>query len=85
MAEVRVRTWSPTDPGSEQSLQAVISFAKRFKSTVGFLPDAAFRDRGEAGTLILAHKGEQLVGYVLYGRSRSVLKLTHEPESRKLE
>ncbi|SFR37175.1 hypothetical protein SAMN04488591_0754 [Microbacterium azadirachtae] len=55
----------------------MIRLAKKHKQTLGFLPDAVFRDAAMAGNLALAVTPEGLLGYTLYRITRSVVKLTH--------
>src|SRR5262245_35515064 len=75
--EIAIRQWRPGVDHADASLVAVIALAKRYRQTLGFLPDTAFKDAAEAGHLILAVDGEVLVGYTLYRVTRSVIKLTH--------
>jgi hypothetical protein len=55
---------------SEDRIQAVLRLSKQAKSTVGFMPDSAFRERAAKGTLLVAVEAEELLGYVLYDLPR---------------
>lgn len=59
---------------SEQ-LAAVLGLAKSARATVGFLPDSAFRERADSGTLIAATVDGQVVGYALYDLPRDEVKI----------
>ncbi len=79
---VRVRAVSECD---EELLRAVIDLGDRFTNTLGFLPQAAFKQAAQAGTLIAATTGSRLLGYALYGLPADRVRLTHlcvEPEHR---
>jgi hypothetical protein len=76
-SEIVYRTWSVLMPDAERVLGDVQKLAKLNKKTLGFLPDAAFSDRALAGTLAIAIRNEELVGYALYSLPRSHIKLTH--------
>lgn len=54
---------------------AVIALAKAAKSTVGFLPDSAFRDRAQSGTLLVAVADDHVVGYLLHDLPRDEIKV----------
>jgi predicted nucleic acid-binding protein/predicted GNAT family acetyltransferase len=84
--DIEIYSWGTHRDEPETDLRAVVEFGKRFKATVGFLPDAAFDDRARAGTLTIARSEGRVIGYILYSHRRSVLKLTHvcvDPELRR--
>lgn len=62
-----------TAEGSD--FEAVLALSKLAKATVGFLPDAAFRERAERGTLLVARIDGRLSGYVLYDLPRSEVRI----------
>ena len=55
---------------------SVLRLAKKFSSTLGFLPDTAFRDRAYAGRLLVvpAEDGE-VRGYILFDLARSRVRI----------
>lgn len=72
-------------PAEDDDLAIVLGMAKVAKPTVGFLPDSAFRERAEKGTLLVAAEGGQPLGYVLYDLPRDEIKVIHlvvSPESQ---
>ena len=74
-------------PESGQDFAGVLMLSKLAKATVGFLPDSAFRDRAERGTLLIARAGESVAGYVLYDLPRDEVRLRQlvtDPAYRKL-
>ena len=58
-------------------LQQVIELGDSHQRTLGFFPQAAFRRAAESRTLIAAVRSEQVVGYVLYGLPRQIIRITH--------
>jgi predicted nucleic acid-binding protein len=72
-----IDVWSPSHPDQEAILAGVLGLHKVNKKSLGFLPDAAFHDRARAGALIVARRENAVVGYTLYDRPRSHLKLVH--------
>lgn len=72
-----VDVWSPSHPGKDAILAGVLQLHKANKKYLGFLPDAAFEDRAAAGALIVARRHNTVVGYTIYDRPRSHLKLVH--------
>ncbi|MEO7147930.1 MAG: GNAT family N-acetyltransferase [Terrimesophilobacter sp.] len=72
-----VDVWSPSHPGKEAIFAGVLQLHKANKKYLGFLPDAAFEDRATAGALIVARRHNTVVGYTIYDRPRSHLKLVH--------
>ena len=69
-------------PADGPLFAAVLSLSKLAKSTVGFMPDAAFRDRAERGTLLLATSDDHLTGYVLYDLPRDEVWRGGSPVTR---
>src|ERR1022692_2419845 len=65
------------DGRDEQMLQQVIELGDSHQRTLGFFPQAAFRRAAESRTLIAAVRSEQVVGYVLYGLPRQIIRITH--------
>ena len=61
-------------PGDEALAQAIKLGAKA-RRTVGFLPDSAFRERAEQGTLLVALDGDTVVGYALFDLPRDEIRL----------
>lgn len=72
-----IRRWEPGAPDAESQLRLVIHLAKQHRQTLGFLPDAVFRDAGNKGQLLIALEDTVVLGYVLYRVTRSVIRLTH--------
>lgn len=73
-------------PGDGRDFEQVLRLLKLAKSTVGFLPDSAVRDRAERGTLIVAHDGVGIVGYVLFDLPRDEIRLVQlvvDPRARR--
>jgi GNAT superfamily N-acetyltransferase len=65
--------------------EAVLRLLKLAKATVGFLPNAAVRDRAKRGTLLVAKEGSEVVGYLLYDLPRDeirIVQLVVDPEQR---
>lgn len=56
-------------------LAAVIALAKAAKSTVGFLPDSAFKERAHRGTLLVAASEDRVIGYLLHDLPRDEIKV----------
>lgn len=62
----------------ELTLAAVLDLASRNRRTLGFLPNEAFRQRAERGTLLIARSAEGTVaGYALVDRTKRRLALRH--------
>ena len=72
-----IEVWSPNDSDSQATFDGVLALHKANKKSLGFLPDAAFQDRASAGALIVARREGVVVGYTIYDRPRSHLKLVH--------
>src|SRR5690242_11115702 len=65
-----------TRPGpGDPALAQVIRLGARARKTVGFLPDSAFVDRAEQGTLLVAVTGDTVAGYALYDLPRDEIRL----------
>jgi rRNA-processing protein FCF1/GNAT superfamily N-acetyltransferase len=62
-------------PDSGPEFEAVLRLSKLAKSTVGFMPDSAFRERAQTGTLLIAILDDVLVGYVLYDLPRDEVRI----------
>lgn len=79
---VRVAPAARTDTAA---IDAAIELGNRARARLGYLPFAAYRDAAAKGTLLLAHGGDQVVGYALFGLTRRRVRLTHlcvDPEWR---
>ena len=61
-------------PG-DTALAQVIKLGARARRTVGFLPDSAFRERAEQGTLLVALDGDAVAGYALFDLPRDEIRL----------
>jgi len=46
-------------------MHAVLALSKRARATVGFMPNAAYVERAERGTLMVAIRDDAVVAYVL--------------------
>jgi GNAT superfamily N-acetyltransferase len=71
MAAVVLTRPAPDD----RALAQAITLAAKARRTVGFLPDSAFTERAEQGTLLVALDGEAVVGYALYDLPRDEIRL----------
>ena len=70
--------WSGDQPEAERRFQQVLALAKSAKATLGFLPDAAFRNAADhRGLLVSVDSDGTLAGYVLYSPSRGRIRLVH--------
>jgi len=61
-------------PG-DAALAQVIELGAEARPTVGFLPDSAFTERAEQGTLLVALDGDAVVGYALFDLPRDEIRL----------
>jgi GNAT superfamily N-acetyltransferase len=61
-------------PG-DAALAHVIKLGAKARRTVGFLPDSAFRERAEQGTLLVAVDADTVVGYALFDLPRDEIRL----------
>jgi len=68
---VQIRSAEP----ERGDVAAVIALAKAAKSTVGFLPDSAFKERAHRGTLLVAASDDQIIGYLLHDLPRDEIKI----------
>jgi GNAT superfamily N-acetyltransferase len=57
--------------------RGVLSRAKQARATVGFLTDAAFAERAEQGTLLVALVDDEVAGYLLYDLPRDEIRIVH--------
>lgn len=55
----------------------VLGLAKQARATVGFLTDAAFAQRADQGTLLVAIADDHVTGYVLYDLPRDEIRIVH--------
>jgi hypothetical protein len=55
----------------------VLALHRANKQTLGFLPDAGFKDRASAGTLLGAIERNRLLGYVLFDLPGNRVKIVH--------
>lgn len=55
----------------------VLSLAKHARGMVGFLTDAAFAQRADQGTLLVAVLDNEVAGYVLYDLPRDEIRIMH--------
>ena len=61
-------------PG-DAALAQVIKLGAKARRTVGFLPDSAFTERAEQGTLLVALDGDHVAGYALFDLPRDEIRL----------
>jgi len=84
-----LRIWDEQGPEALSEWRQVLDIAKKQKATLGFLPDSAFGDRARAGRLLIAKRGDQVVGYTLFDLPRTgQIKLRHvcaDPLARGLD
>jgi ribosomal protein S18 acetylase RimI-like enzyme len=76
----------PAEADDDAGIQAAIELGNRAKTTLGQMPYAAYTDAATQGTLLLAHAGDQVVGYALYALARNRVRLTHlcvDPDFRR--
>ena len=59
----------------DAALAQVIKLGAKSRRTVGFLPDSAFTERAEQGTLLVALDGDTVVGYALFDLPRDEIRL----------
>jgi GNAT superfamily N-acetyltransferase len=72
-----IEFWDPSGPTGSTDLTSVMRLYKASKSTLGFLPDSAFSDRGVRQGLVIGRVDGEVAGYVLFDRPRSDVKLIH--------
>ena len=61
----------------EQILHQIVALGDMSRRTLGFLPQTAFMQAAESGTLLAAVDDGQVLGYALYSLPRQVVRLTH--------
>jgi GNAT superfamily N-acetyltransferase len=64
-------------PHDEQVHEQIVALGDAFRRTLGFMPRVAFLQAAESGTLLVAVRDGQVLGYALYSLPRQVVKLTH--------
>lgn len=69
-------------PNDGPLFASVLTLSKLAKGTVGFMPDAAFRQRAERGTLLLAMSDGSVAGFVLYDLPRDEVRIRQLVTSR---
>jgi GNAT superfamily N-acetyltransferase len=61
----------------ERFLDQIVALGDMSRRTLGFLPQAAFLQAADSGTLLAAIGDGQVLGYALYSLPRQVVRLTH--------
>ena len=61
----------------EQFLGQIVALGDMSRRTLGFLPQVAFLQAADSGTLLAAIRDGQVLGYALYSLPRQVVSLTH--------
>jgi GNAT superfamily N-acetyltransferase len=61
----------------EQFLRQIVALGDMHRRTLGFLPQVAFLQAADSGTLLAAIRDGQVLGYALYSLPRQVVRLTH--------
>jgi GNAT superfamily N-acetyltransferase len=61
----------------EQFLGQIVALGDMSRRTLGFLPQVAFLQAADSGTLLAAIRDGQVLGYALYSLPRQVVRLTH--------
>jgi GNAT superfamily N-acetyltransferase/predicted nucleic acid-binding protein len=64
-------------PTGSALFRGVLLLAREARATVGFLTDAAFAQRADQGTLLVAHMDDEVVGYTLYDLPRDEIRIVH--------
>ncbi len=64
-------------PQDERLLEQVIALGDMSRGTLGFLPQVAFMQAADSGTLLGAIHDGQVAGYALYSLPRQIIRLTH--------
>jgi len=84
-----LRLWDEAGAAALNEWRQVLEIAKKQKATLGFLPDSAFGDRARAGRLLIATRGDRVLGYSIFDLPRSgQIKLRHvcaDPAARGLD
>ncbi len=74
----RVVVWNPDSAESFEHFSSVLNLHKSNRSTLGPMPDTAFKDRAKHKGLLLGMRDSQVVAYVLYDIPRhNLIKLVH--------
>lgn len=60
-----------------QFLGQIVALGDMSRRTLGFLPQVAFLQAADSGTLLAAIRDGQVLGYALYSLPRQVVRLTH--------
>lgn len=75
---VDVVIWNPDFPGAETQFATVLGLHKANRSTLGPMPDTAFRERAKHSGLLLGRRDGVTVAYLLYDIPRhNLIKLVH--------
>jgi GNAT superfamily N-acetyltransferase len=61
----------------EQLINQIVALGDMSRRTLGFLPQVAFLQAADSGTLLAAIQDGQVLGYALYSLPRQVVRLTH--------
>jgi GNAT superfamily N-acetyltransferase len=61
----------------KQLLGQIVALGDMSRRTLGFLPQVAFLQAADSGTLLAAIRDGQVLGYALYSLPRQVVRLTH--------
>jgi predicted transcriptional regulator len=73
MTELEVHVVEPIS----RELDQVLVLHRASKATLGFLPDGGFKDRADRGTLFVAKRSSEVVGYVLFDVVGDSVRLRH--------
>lgn len=60
-----------------RAFRGVLLLAKQARASVGFLTDAAFAERADQGTLLVALVNDEAAGYLLYDLPRDEIRIVH--------
>jgi GNAT superfamily N-acetyltransferase len=75
---IKVSFWNPASVEALSELRAVLALSKRHSTTLGFLPNSAFTDRGRHKGLLIGMVDAEIAGYCLYDIHRAGhIKLVH--------
>lgn len=75
---VSIAAWDPVSVTGDDHFAAVLALHKANRTTLGPMPDAAFRDRAKHRGLLLGLQDAELVGYMLYDIPRhNIIKIVH--------
>src|SRR2546429_3048874 len=70
-------TIAPARAGDSAAVRSAVQIGNAARSTLGHLPFAAYEDAAHKGYLLLARDGQEIIGYALYGLTRTHVRLTH--------